>query len=98
MPKIASVFGKNPDRMPFDFSELLAALAPRSVFINAPLKDDNFEVTGVDDCLRAASEVYALLGAKDALAIIHPDMGHSFPPDIREQAYRFLDKFFSRRH
>ena len=96
MPKIAAVFGKNPDRMPFDFTELLAALAPRPVFINAPLKDDNFDVTGVDDCLRAASPVFELLGAKNSVTVIHPDIGHGFPPELREQAYRFLDRIFGR--
>jgi dienelactone hydrolase len=92
MPKIATVYGKDPARMPFDFSELLGVLAPRPVFINAPLRDDNFEVSGVDDCVRAAEPVYALLGAKDAIVVVHPDIGHSFPPEIREQAYKFLDK------
>jgi pimeloyl-ACP methyl ester carboxylesterase len=92
MPKIASVYEKNPDKMPFEFSEVLAALAPRPVFINAPLHDDNFDVSGVDDCVRAAEPVYALRGAKGAIVVVHPDAAHSFPPEIRQQAYRFLDK------
>jgi dienelactone hydrolase len=92
MPKIASVYGKNPDQMPFDFGELLAALAPRPIFINAPLRDDNFEVSGVDDCVRAAEPVYELLGAKGGIMVVHPDAGHSFPPEVRAQAYDFLDK------
>jgi len=92
MPRIAAVYGKNPDKMPFDFTELLAALAPRPIFINAPLRDDNFEVSGVDDCVRAAEPVYELLGAKGSIVVVHPDTGHSFPPEIRQQAYDFLDK------
>jgi len=92
MPRIESVYGKNPDKMPFDFTELLGALAPRPVFINAPLHDDNFEVSGVDDCVRAAEPVYALLGAKGAIVVVHPDAGHSFPQEVRRQAYEFLDK------
>jgi dienelactone hydrolase len=96
MPKIATVYGKDPARMPFDFSELLGVLAPRPVFINAPLKDDNFEVSGVDDCVRAAEPVYDLFGAKDAIVVVHPDTGHSFPPEIRQQAYDFLDRVLSK--
>ena len=49
MPRIASEYGKDPARMPFDFPGVLAALAPRPVFINAPLNDANFEVSGVRD-------------------------------------------------
>jgi hypothetical protein len=77
--------------MPFDFTELLGALAPRPVFINAPHRDDNFEVSGVDDCVRAAEPVYVLLGAGKAIVVVHPDIGHGFPPEVREKAYKFLD-------
>jgi dienelactone hydrolase len=92
MPRIAELYGKEPRRMPFDFTEILGALAPRAVFISAPTGDDNFEVSGVKDCLRAALPVYELFGAARNLVAVHPDCGHDFPPDIREQAYRFLDE------
>ncbi len=92
MPRIASEFGKDPKQMPFDWTETLAAIAPRAVFINAPMRDDNFEVSGVKDCLAAAAPVFELLGAKEKLVAVHPDCGHDFPPDVRQQAYEFLDK------
>ena len=92
MPRIAEVYGKDPARMPFDFTEVLGALAPRPVFVNAPLGDANFEVSGVHDCLDAARPVYRLLGAEEALVAVHPDVGHSFPDEVREQAYGFIDR------
>jgi dienelactone hydrolase len=92
MPRIASLYGKDPRRMPFDFTEVLAALAPRAVFISAPTGDDNFEVSGVRDCVRAALPVYEMFDAAKNLVAVHPDCGHDFPPEIREQAYRFLDE------
>jgi dienelactone hydrolase len=92
MPRIAELYGKDPRRMPFDFTEVLAALAPRAVFISAPTGDDNFEVSGVRDCLRAARPVYEIFDAATKLTAVHPDCGHDFPPEIREQAYRFLDE------
>ena len=91
MPRIATDYGKDPARMPFDFTEILGALAPRPVFISAPLHDDNFDVEGVRDCVRAAEPVYALYGAQAQLRAVHPDCDHDFPPEIREQAYRFID-------
>ena len=91
MPRIAEVYGKDPARMPFDFTEIIGAMAPRAVFINAPQKDSNF-LTGVDDCVEAAKPVYALFKASDKLAIVHPDCGHDFPPEVREAAYRFVDR------
>jgi dienelactone hydrolase len=92
MPRIASAYGKDPARMPFDFTEILGALAPRAVFINAPVKDDNFEVSGVRDCVRAAEPVYELLQAAGKLEAVYPDAGHDFPPAVRQQAYRFIDR------
>ena len=94
MPRIASIYEKSPEKMPFDFTEILGAIAPRPVFINAPLKDDNFEVSGVEDCVNAALPVYVrIFHAGDRLVAVHPDCAHDFPPDIREQAYEFLDRW-----
>lgn len=92
MPRIASQYGSSAARMPFDFTEVLGAIAPRAVFINAPVGDSNFEVSGVQDCVRAAAPVYALLEAKDRIAAVHPDCGHDFPPETRRQAYAFIER------
>lgn len=94
MPRIAERYGNDPARMPFDFTELLAAIAPRPVFINAPTGDDNFEVSGVKDCLAAARPVYdKVFGAGDRLLAVHPDCGHDFPDAVRERAYSFMDRW-----
>jgi dienelactone hydrolase len=92
MPRIATVYGMNPEKMPFDFSEILGALAPRAVFINAPLNDSNFEVSGVYDCVNAAKPVYELLNAANRIVITSPDVPHDFPDRTREEAYAFFDK------
>jgi dienelactone hydrolase len=94
MPRIATDYGLDPKRIPFDFTEILGAIAPRPVFINAPLRDANFEVSGVQDCVAAASPVYELLGAKDALRPVYPDAAHDFPPEVRKQAYEFVEATF----
>lgn len=92
MPRIAAVYGKDPARMPFDFTEVLAALTPRAVFVNAPLHDDNFEMSGVQDCLAAARPVYELFQASAHLTAVHPDCGHDFPPAVRKAAYAFVEQ------
>lgn len=92
MPRIAEVYGKEPARMPFDFPDILAAIAPRALFVNAPRHDSNFEVSGVQDCLDAAGPVYNRLGARERLTAVFPDTEHDFPPAVREQAYRFLEE------
>ena len=91
MPRIADQFGKDPRRMPFDFSDILIALAPRAVFINAPLRDDNFEVSGVRDCVAAALLVYdKVFQAKKKLEALYPDSAHEFPKEVRRASYSVL--------
>jgi hypothetical protein len=59
MPRIKTVYGDNPAKIPFDFTEVLAALAPRPVFANARLHDEpDFEVSGVKDCFTATIPDY----------------------------------------
>ena len=91
MPRIFQVYKKDPNQMPFDFTEVVSALAPRHFFVNAPLGDDNFEVSGVRDCINAANPVYELLGASGNLKAVYPDAQHDFPAEIRQQAYEFVD-------
>jgi hypothetical protein len=98
MPRIRERYGADPARMPFEFGEVLAAIAPRAVFIAAPLRDANFDVEGVRDCVAAARPVYELLGASDQLEAIYPDAEHDFPPASREAAYRWIDRWLSKEH
>lgn len=91
MPRIKSIYSCNPARMPFDFTEILAALAPRALYINAPINDSNFEVTGVYDCVEAAKPIYKLFNASDKIMMANPEAPHDFPPAERKQAYELID-------
>ncbi|HEV3257348.1 MAG TPA: alpha/beta fold hydrolase [Gemmataceae bacterium] len=93
MPRIARVYGSKPDKVPFDFPEVVAAFAPRAFLASAPLHDDNFEVSGVKDVMAAAKPVYELLGAKERLTANYPDCKHDFPGPARKVAYRWLDRW-----
>jgi dienelactone hydrolase len=93
MPLIASQYGSDPKRVPFDFPDVLAALASRAVLAVAPLHDDNFAVDGVKDCIAAARPMYESLGAKDRLDAFYPDCAHDFPPESRRRAYAWLDRW-----
>ncbi len=92
MPLIASEFKNDPKRLPFDFHELIAALAPRPFFASAATKDNDFDVSGVKDVLDAARQIYALHGKADELVGHYPEVGHSFPDDARRLAYEFLER------
>lgn len=92
MPRIREVYGNDPDRVPFDFHELLAALAPRPVFVNAPVRDANFDCAGVKRVMAAARRVYQLWNAESRLHVEYPDAAHDFPDPVRQAAYDWLDR------
>jgi len=92
MPRLRDVYSLDPDKVPFDFYEVVAALAPRAFFSSSPVSDSNFDVKGVKKAIPKAAEVYSLLGAKDKLQVRYPICEHDFPTETREECYKFIDK------
>lgn len=91
MPRIADRFGNDPDRMPFDFADVIAALAPRPVLVIAPTKDGIFSVDGVRTSVRRADLAWRRLHAPGGLAARYPDGYHHFTPRDRAEAYEWLE-------
>jgi dienelactone hydrolase len=91
MPKLLLYQDRLKD-IPFDFHEMIAALAPRLCYLSAPLRDDNFKWQSVDRIVAAARPVYKLLGKPENLIVEHPDCPHDFPDDIRHHAYELFDR------
>jgi len=81
-----------PDSYPFDFHEIIGALAPRAVFVNAPIGDTNFKWRSVDAVTTSARNVFHLYGKPERLRVEHPDCGHEFPRAVREEAYKLFDR------
>jgi hypothetical protein len=78
--------------VPFDFHEIIGALAPRLCFLSAPLGDTNFKWRSVDAVAVAARPIYQLYGVPSHLQVEHPDCGHLFPREMREKAYELFDQ------
>lgn len=92
MPAINDRYGNDPNKVPFDFPEIVAGFAPRPFLASSPVGDSNFEVSGVKDTIAAALPIYKLYGAEDALQANYPDCAHDFPEDVRKVAYDFFDR------
>ncbi len=92
MPLIRDKYKLDADLIPFDFDEIIAALAPRPFFSNSPLNDSNFDVKGVKKGIAAALPVYQLFKAGDNLQVRYPEAAHDFPPSVRMEAYQFIDQ------
>lgn len=91
MPRLADFRGRL-DEIPFDFPEMIAALAPRHVLIVAPLHDSNFRASSVDKIAQTVRPVFDLHRSPDHFQVLHPDCGHDFPAEMREHAYTLLDR------
>jgi hypothetical protein len=89
MPRLAEYRGRLAE-IPFDFGELLGALAPRSVLVIAPLHDSNFRTASVDRMIATARPIFALYDRSPSLKVEHPDCGHEFNKSMRDRAYAAL--------
>lgn len=92
MPLIRTKYKLDAKLIPFNFDDIITAIAPRAFFSVSPLKDANFDVNGVRAGILLAEKVYNNLGAADLLQVRYPDAGHDFPVENRKEVYNFLDR------
>jgi acetyl esterase/lipase len=90
MPRIRDIYNNDPDKVPFDFYEILGGLAPRGFYSNSPIDDSNFDVQGVRKAFAKAEKTYELFDAKNQLKLVTPDAKHDFPDTERFAAYEWL--------
>lgn len=92
MPLIRDKYNLDAAKVPFNFDEVIAALAPRPFFSNSPINDTNFDVNGVKKGIANVKPVYKFLNASGNLQVRYPEAGHDFPVKERLEAYQFIDK------
>ncbi len=93
MPLFRTKYQLDQDKIPFNFDQIIAFLAPRVFITNSPLHDRNFNVNGAKEGIRKASVTYDALGVKDNLKVFYPDSGHDFPLSVRTKIYGLIDHF-----
>ncbi|MCF3108737.1 alpha/beta fold hydrolase [Niabella sp. CC-SYL272] len=96
MPLLKEKYHLNAEKIPFDFDEVIAAIAPRIFLTNSPLRDANFSIEGVRAGLKNIRKVYELYHAPGALYAFFPEAGHDFPPDVTKAAFQVLDSAFKK--
>jgi len=83
-------FVSNESRIPYDYHEVLALIAPRPVLVFAPRIDSQATLAEVKDCVNEAAKVYELLGAKDALQFQELNDYNRFSPETQQVIYEKL--------
>jgi acetyl esterase/lipase len=92
MPLIRTKYNLDAKLIPFNFDDVISAIAPRAFFSVSPLRDANFDVNGVKAGISLAEKVYMNLKVADKLQVRYPDSGHDFPVENRKEVYSFLDR------
>jgi predicted esterase len=73
--------------------QLIAALAPTPLFMSAGSQDWIFPIDGLRQIAQVASDAYRRAGDPSAYCFCEFPQGHIFPVEIREGAYRWLDRW-----
>jgi dienelactone hydrolase len=76
-----------------DMDALVADLAPRAFLLTAGETDPLFPVDGVRSVVEQAQLTYSQKGIPERFQAILFPAGHSFPDEVKAQAYAFLDRW-----
>lgn len=92
-PRLSEAIMKT-GRPPWDYQDLLSLIAPRALLALEPFNDNcNPDVGPTLRCLYLAASAWVRSGAADKLAFYTHGDGHDTIDDVREMAYRWLDRF-----
>lgn len=89
LPRLGFFVG-NESRIPYDFDEMIASIAPRPVLVIAPAMDKDANLAHVEAAVTNARSIYSLYNAQDKLNIFVPDDYSKFSPEMQEKAYQWL--------
>jgi dienelactone hydrolase len=91
LPRLGFFVG-NEDRIPYDFHEILACIAPRPLMVIAPVMDKDEILQDVGNCVEQARKIYSLYGSPDNIQIFSPDDYNRFSNVMREKTYKWLQE------
>jgi hypothetical protein len=89
LPRLGYFVG-HEDRVPFDFDEIVALVAPKPALIVAPSLDRYARVADVEREMEPCKRVYALLGRPVALSFETPEEFNRFPRRMQERVVDWL--------
>ena len=76
-----------------DVHALVKGIAPRAFLMTNGTEDHLFPMDGVYDIIEKAETQYAEMGVPERFKAVVFQGEHSFPKELREDAYQFLDRF-----
>jgi pimeloyl-ACP methyl ester carboxylesterase len=83
-------FVDHPDRVPFDFDEVLGLVAPKPTLVIAPTLDRYARLADVQREVEASRKIYAILGHPEALQLETPMDINRFAHGTQEISFNWL--------
>jgi predicted esterase len=88
-PRLGAFVGEER-RIPYDYHELLAMVAPRPALVFVPRIGGQAALAEVRGCVAEAGKVFELLWSKDKLQLHELDDYHRFSPETQQVVYERL--------
>lgn len=93
LPKLGA-FAGHEDRIPIDYNEILASIAPRKVLIIAPTEDRYVALGEVRDTVESARQVYKSVGDEGGIEILTPFEEIRLTEGMQQQVIKWLGRQF----
>ena len=87
-------FIEHESRLPVDFDEIIASIAPRPVTIIAPKLDRDADIADIKKCCEYVGKVYQLLDADEKFKFYYPHYYNRFYNVVIEDFYKASDEIF----
>jgi cephalosporin-C deacetylase-like acetyl esterase len=91
LPRMGAFAGKE-SRVPYDYDELIAAIAPRPVYVLAAQLDRDATAADVKKAIEQARKVYGLYNATDNLMLDEPWDYNRLPLATQDRAIKWMTK------
>jgi dienelactone hydrolase len=89
IPRLGSFVG-HESRVPYDYDELIAAIAPRPVLVVEPQLDRDADAAEVHVAVERSRKIYALYGAADQLGLQEPWDYNRLPTKVQDEALAWM--------
>ncbi|MDF9798908.1 hypothetical protein OKW21_004171 [Catalinimonas alkaloidigena] len=87
-------FAENEDRIPYDYHEILASVAPRPMLVIAPSWDQYHAYEDVKKTVLEAKKVYGLYHSEDKLQLEGPEDYNRLSPDTKALMLKWAKENF----
>ncbi|MEO6829028.1 MAG: alpha/beta fold hydrolase [Acidobacteriaceae bacterium] len=91
LPRLGFFVG-HQDRIPFDFDEVLALVAPKPTLVVAPTLDRHARLMDVQREVKASKKIYSLLGHPEALKFETPVEINRYSRRIQDSVFDWLTR------